>query len=299
MSCAPSGPGDPDAGTSDDGGRPGAEDAGPPDAGAPAQGPDAGPVDAGPPPAHADPTPAAIAYFADLDENLADAALVTALHDKLAGDHIELTFAGLFAAYETTDTGRAGCAGIFDFYSDQCWDPTEACGQYAVEGDCFNREHSWPKSWWGGSETADQHQDLIAVVPSDGFVNGVRANLPLGDVDFPDYGSTNGSVRGPCVAPGAPPESLCFQPAPSLRGDFARIYFYMAVRYEGELSCCDELAVDGADIKAWQESMMRTWHAIDPVDLDERERNERVFGLQGNRNPFVDFPALVDRIDDF
>ena len=255
--------------------------------------------DGGAPIAHAPPTAAGVAYFADIDDELNDGVLIAALQSKLAADHVELGFADLFSAYADVDSDRAGCAGIFDFYSDSCWAPGDACGQYAAEGDCFNREHSWPKSWWGGATGPAQHQDLIMVLPADGYVNGVRGNLPFGDVDDPDYISQNGSRRGPCAVPGAPAGALCFAPAPGLKGDFARIYFYMAVRYEGQFSCCDEDAVNRSDIKAWQESMLRSWSDEDPVDLDERERNERVFTWQKNRNPFVDFPSFAERIADF
>jgi len=254
--------------------------------------------DAPPPPPHADPTPAAIAYFADIDESLMGMALVDALHTKLSDDHVSVAFADLVAAYSTTDTDRDGCAGIFDFYSSKCWQPAEACGNYQQEGDCFNREHSWPKSWWGGLTEPDQHQDIVAVIPADGFVNNVRGQLDLGDIVNPDYTSTNGSQRGRCAADGSPPGSMCFEPPDELKGDLARIYFYVAVRYEGDFSCCAESSVERSDIRPWQEMMLRRWHAADPVDIDERERNERVFGLQQNRNPFVDFPVFLERIDD-
>ncbi len=261
--------------------------------------PDAHVPDAGPPPPHADPTPAAVTYFADIDESLRDDALVQALYLKLKGDHVSQSYGGLYAAYRVTDTGRDGCDGIFDFYSARCWDPAETCGNYTQEGDCFNREHSWPKSWWGGGTGPDQYDDLISVIPADGYVNNARGQLPLGAVVTGDYTSSNGSRRGRCATPGAAPSSRCFEPPNQLKGDFARIYFYMAVRYEGELGCCDEPAVTGADIKPWQETMLRQWHAADPVDVWERDRNEKVFGLQENRNPFVDFPVFVERIADF
>ncbi len=251
------------------------------------------------PPEHAAPTAAGIAYFANIGDELSGQSLVNALHTKLANDHNSISFDALYDAYETLDAGRDGCNGIYDFYSQKCWTPEQACGDYTQEGDCFNREHSWPKSWWGGGTGPDQHEDLVAVIPADGYVNNTRSQLPLGSVISASYTSTNGSKRGLCNVAGTAPGSGCFEPPNSLKGDFARIYFYMAVRYEGEFSCCAEPAVNGADIVAWQEEMLRGWHSLDPVSIDERNRNEAVFGIQRNRNPFVDYPSFVERIEDF
>ncbi len=261
--------------------------------------PSAEAIDASPPPPHADPTAAGIAYFSDIEDGLRDDTLVLALHAKLAADHRGVTFDGLFEAYESLDEGREGCTGIFDFYSSKCWAAEDACGNYTQEGDCFNREHSWPKSWWGGATGPDQHEDLVAVIPADGYVNSRRSQLPLGAVISANYTSSNGSKRGICNVAGSAPGSNCFEPPDALKGDFARIYFYMAVRYEGEFGCCLETAVDGANILPWQENMLREWHALDPVDVPERNRNEQIFGIQKNRNPFVDYPVYVDRIADF
>ena len=255
--------------------------------------------DGPPPPPHAPPTAAAVEYFSDISDSLSGTALVNALHTKLAADHVSIGYASLLSAYEVTDTNREGCTGIFDFYSTKCWDSSDACGNYSQEGDCFNREHSWPKSWWGGQAGPDQHQDLVSVIPADGYVNNARGRLALGEIVNPTYTSTNGSKRGRCSTSGSPLGDQCFEPPDELKGDFARIYFYVAVRYEGEFSCCSEDSVLNADIRLWQEQMLRQWHARDPVDIPERDRNERLFGIQKNRNPFVDFPGFVERISDF
>ncbi len=284
--CLPSCRDDVPSEGSSDSGPTGSADSGP-------NGPDATPVEV------LEPTPAAVAYFSDIGEELTDAALVSALHLKLANDHNGVSFEGLYDVYAMLDQGRDGCTGIYDFYSSKCWAAEEACGNYSQEGDCYNREHSWPKSWWGGGTGPDQHEDLVAVIPADGYVNNTRAQLPLGEVISATYASSNGSKRGLCNVAGTPPGSSCFEPPNSLKGDFARIYFYMAVRYEGEFACCAEPAVNGADILPWQEDMLRAWHAQDPVDLDEQSRNELIFGIQENRNPFVDYPSMVDRISDF
>lgn len=305
-----------DAGGDLDAGEPEADDAGVRDAGAAPEGepdggepepiePDAGtPESVEPEPAEPDPsepeTPPSAqgqSYFNAVDRTLRDQALVLALNERLSDTHDRVSFDNLWNAYDDTDTGRCG-AGIFDIYTDNCWTQDDRCGEYGAEGDCFNREHLWPKSWWGGSEGTDAHSDLFVVVPADGYLNGRRANLAFGMVNSATYTSSIGNRLGRCANP-AVSANDCFEPAPSIRGDIARAYFYFAVRYEAEFGCCDEPAVTGADINGWQERMLREWHAEDPPDAAERARNEAVFELQGNRNPFVDYPNLVYGISDF
>jgi endonuclease I len=80
----------------------------------------------------------------------------------------------------------------------------------------------------------------------------------------------------------------------------ARIYFYMATRYYQEDTCWNNVAAaNKANIKRWQENMLRKWHRDDPVDDVERARNDLIHRVQGNRNPFVDHPEWVDKISDF
>lgn len=180
------------------------------------------------------------------------------------------------------------------------------CGNYKKEGDCFNREHSWPKSWFGGMDNGyGAESDLFELYPTDGYVNGMRGNYPLGTVvkDRASYVSTNGCMVGPCASEAAAAAGYtdpCFEVTDALKGDFARSYFYLSVAYWGIWTCCDDVAVNVTDIKPWMEAEMRQWHAADPPDDLERNRNDAIFFLfQRNRNPFIDFPELVDSIYDF
>jgi endonuclease I len=91
-----------------------------------------------------------------------------------------------------------------------------------------------------------------------------------------------------------------FEPTDSFKGDLARVFFYMSVRYGLEDENWDSsFAVEGASIEQWEEDVLRAWHIMDPVSEKEIQRNEAVFGIQGNRNPFVDHPEWVCLIGDF
>lgn len=82
--------------------------------------------------------------------------------------------------------------------------------------------------------------------------------------------------------------------------DIARSYFYLSVAYMGEWSCCDVEGVNKSDIKPWMEQILRSWHAGDPVDSYELQRNDDIYlNWQKNRNPFIDHPEWVDQINDF
>jgi len=161
---------------------------------------------------------------------------------------------------------------IPDIYSSYCWKtvkvtPGGECGNYKKEGDCYNREHSWPKSWFGGFSEGDGAQtDLFELYPSDGYVNGRRANFPLGYVEegTVTYTSTNGCKLGKCAS--SEYDGTCFEVPDYLKGDLARTYFYLATAYYKVWDCCDEPGVDKWNMKAWMEADMRAWHATDPVN---------------------------------
>lgn len=202
----------------------------------------------------------------------------------------------------------------------------------------YNREHAWPQSYFnpgaqnnnpgggsycynGNSDTfysnfADYRAftDLHHLIPARKAVNEARSNAAPGivqtnDTHFPRHDGTgfNGTRLGTPNAgamsgfPGATGVTAkVFMPPTQLRGDFARIYFYMATRYHTEDSCWNtNNAVTRANINTWLENVLRQWHLDDPVSDEERLRNDWIQRIQGNRNPFVDYPDWVSKIDDF
>ncbi|MDE6695063.1 MAG: endonuclease, partial [Bacteroidales bacterium] len=161
-------------------------------------------------------------------------SLKTALHGIIKG-HTEISYNGLWEAYKKTDARADG--KVWDMYSDCDFTfGTKQCGNYKNECDCYNREHSFPKSWF--SDAKPMYSDLFHLYPTDGKVNGMRGNNPFGEVSNPSYVSNNGGKLGPNTTPGY--AGTVFEPVDEYKGDFARSYFYMATCYEDKIAGWNE-----------------------------------------------------------
>lgn len=251
-------------------------------------------------------------YYASI--NSESKTLKSDLSDLLFPRLNKLEYAQVWQALVRTDKNEA-CDGltycskcdqeqIIDIYSTNCWMPEkDQCGSsISREGECYNREHSWPRSWWGGHDDVDTPDtDLHHLFPTDGMTNRIRSNHPYGIVDSNvSYTSSNGAKLGECSA-----ESnygwhgQCFEPSDAYKGDVARAYFYIAVAYANRLmsSRNPTPAVHGASLAKWQDALLRKWHHDDPVSAKEQARNDQVHLVQGNRNPFIDHSDWVERID--
>ena len=149
--------------------------------------------------------------------------------------------------------------------------------------------------WWGGSTSSSAYTDLHHIYPSDGYVNGVRANYPIGGVTSTGiiYESSNKSKLGRCVDPDS---STCFEPFDHIKGQFARTYFYMSVRYYKIFTCCNVPQADAWKLKPWTVQTLKQWHRTYVARQTEKNRNDRIFGIQGNRNPFIDNPDWINKI---
>jgi endonuclease I len=229
--------------------------------------------------------------------------LLIELHNIIK-NHNEISYSGLWDAFYYTD--RKSNNKVWDMYSDVPGGTppyeysffSDQCGNYSGEGDCYNREHSFPKSWWGGSTSADQHQDLFHLYPTDGSVNGRRSNYPFGEVSNATWTSLNGSKVGPSGYSGY--SGTVFEPIDEYKGDFARSYFYMAARYNNEIHNWNSDMLDGSSFPVyteWAISMLIEWHEVDPVSDKEINRNNKIYDdYQGNRNPFIDNPEFVNSV---
>ncbi len=231
--------------------------------------------------------------------------LKTQLHNIIKNQTVVL-YSDLWTGYYYTDRDTDG--SILDMYSENpsgtdpynyTWSINQ-CGSYLAEGDCYNREHSFPKSWWGGSILEPMYTDIHHIVPSDGQVNNWRNNYPFGETTSPSITSLNGCKLGPGQA-GLGYAGTVFEPLDEYKGDFARIYFYMATRYEDVLSTwVGSPMLDGTTDTVytnWALTMLLDWHNNDPVSAKEISRNDSIYKkVQLNRNPFVDHPEWVEEI---
>lgn len=215
----------------------------------------------------------------------------------ILNDANDVGYNGLWNLYKTTD--RRSDGKVWDMYSDvtNYTFGTDQCDSYGVEGDCYNREHSVPKSWF--NKQSPMVSDIWHVYPTDGKINGMRSNNPFGEVGSGASSSKNEfSKWGKCVTPGY--SGTVFEPNDEYKGDFARTYFYFATRYKGVATSGQGALVFTSTypyITGWQLDMLLRWHKKDPVSPKELDRNEAVYdSRQGNRNPFIDYPELVDLI---
>jgi endonuclease I len=236
-----------------------------------------------------------LGYY-DSAENLAGPDLRAALHDIIK-NHTAHSYDFAWTAFYTTDDKPNG--KVWDIYSDvpggtppyEYTFGVDQGGTGGQEGLGYTREHSWPKSWFGG-EVTPMYSDLFALYPCDAHVNGNRGVYAYGETDTPEWVSLNGSKVGPCSYPGY--SGTVFEPIDEFKGDLARTYFYMSTRYYTEdAGWPGGPMTDGADLLPWAVDMLLEWNAQDPVSRKELERNAAVYALQNNRNPFIDRPDFV------
>lgn len=160
----------------------------------------------------------------------------------------------------------------------------------------MNREHSFPKSWWGGAEN-DAYTDLYHLYPSESAANMAKSNYPLGEVQTPEFDNGVSKVGYAYQGQGGG-ASKVFEPADEYKGDFARTYFYIATCYQDLTWKYTYMVQNGAypTLRPWAYEMLLDWARRDPVSQKEIDRNEAVYLIQGNRNPFIDFPELAEYI---
>jgi len=222
------------------------------------------------------------------------ATLKTALYGIISS-HTSIGYDGVWTAFKTTDLRSDG--KIWDIYSNitNYTYGTDQAGNYSGEGDCYNREHTFPQSWFKGASRSGQMKcDVFHLYPTDGYVNNRRSNYPFGEVSSTTYTSANSfSKLGSSSVSGY--SGTVFEPNDEYKGDIARSLFYMVTCYQDVMSSCssDMISSDTyPSLSSWAITMLLKWAEEDPVSEKEIARNEAIYALQGNRNPYIDYPGL-------
>jgi hypothetical protein len=141
----------------------------------------------------------------------------------------------------------------------------------------LNCEHTWPQSKFTRSDSGFQKSDLHHLFPTDSKANSVRGNYDFGHV------SSGRAPTDNCSASQSA-RNKTYQPPVEHRGNVARAMFYFAVRYDGK-------------INEKMEAALKRWHEEDPVDEAEMRRNDAIYAIQNNRNPFIDYPNLINNLN--
>ena len=263
-------------------------------------------------------TPAASlpTYYKDINGK-SGKSLFDAVHVVAKEGYSSLGYSGLWTAYKTTDVRDNG--KIWDMYSDCSWTVgSDQCGNYGNECDCYNREHSIPKSWFGGSES-QPGCDIFHIVPTDGYVNSKRSNYAFGEVSSVSYtydGAKLGSAKsititgGNTIAGNTGASVSCsgtvFEPRDEYKGDFARGYFGTMIKWAGDYQAfttgngsmifSSSYSTGAFGLTKYGVALLMKWHRQDPVSQKEIDRNNGIQQTQGNRNPFIDYPYLAEYI---
>jgi len=220
-------------------------------------------------------------------ENLTGEQLKSALHEIIK-DHVDFSYSRVRDIINYSDADPNNPNNVILFYTQE----SRNASQYGTGGDYINREHVWAKSHGYFENIRSMNGDALNLRPADASVNEDRGNKDFDNVQ------PNGTRH--------PEATECWysisswEPGPATKGQVARILFYMATRYEGDSNDIDLEVVDKINTFPLPEfgrlSTLIEWNNTYPPSDFERRRNERIYQIQQNRNPFVDNPELVNLI---
>lgn len=212
---------------------------------------------------------------------------------KKADGHKAITYSsGTWDAFKSTDVKMVnGRQAWWDMYSNNV--------VYISEGHPgMNVEHSVANSWWGGTKN-DAYKDLFHLNPSNSDANSRKSNYPLGEIATVTWDNGVTFVGRPVSGQGGGNANV-YEPADEYKGDFARVFMYMFTTYEdiSWKSTTDWMYEVGSEdmFKPWAVELLLKWHRQDPVSQKEIDRNEAIYKIQGNRNPYIDAPELAEYV---
>lgn len=261
------------------------------------------------------------AGYYDGTAGLTGYSLKTKLHDIISVKNINWNYGDLMNYYNQTDLdtyydhGPNNTTILLDIYSEipagaDAYEYTSAnlTSTSGAEGLGYNREHAVPQSAFNSNYP--MYSDLHFVIPTDARINQLRNNYPYGIGNSTvHYTFTNTSKIANSAIPNFAYTNRVYEPIDEFKGDIARMLLYFAVRYEGKLPsfnystninpALDRSAFDGTAERAFDPayiSMLIQWHIQDPVSQREINRNNSIYSIQKNRNPFIDHPEWVNSI---
>ncbi|WLR44372.1 endonuclease [Bacillus carboniphilus] len=218
-------------------------------------------------------------------ENKTGDTLKRSLH-AIIDDHVELSYNDVWNALRYTDQDPDNSNNVILIYTGR----SQSKYRNGNGIDDWNREHVWAKSHGDFGTSKGEGTDLHHIRPSDMTVNSSRGNK-----DFDNGGTAQGEADDTFY------DSDSWEPRDEVKGDIARMIFYMAVRYEGDsgeldLEVNDFVSNDSSPYHGKLSTLLE-WHNEDPVDDFERTRNDIIYeDYQQNRNPFIDHPEWVEEI---
>lgn len=249
-------------------------------------------------------------YYSEA-EGLEHFHLKNQLHKIISKDNISWNYGDLVILFEITDRDSfyENDGSILDLYSENpdgpdpynyTFEENSLISGAGTEGLGWNREHVVSQSFFKGEYP--MYSDMHFVMPTDARVNQRRSNYPIAKVNSsPTFTSLTGNKVGLSASPGY--TLTVFEPIDEFKGDFARMLMYAAVRYENLLPFFDTTNTRNPfdsrqeqGLKPWQVNVMMEWHLADPVSEREIARNNKIFEIQGNRNPFIDHPEFAAMI---
>lgn len=224
-------------------------------------------------------------------QGLTEDDLKSALNQTLRG-HTRFTYSCVWDILQETDEDPNNSSNVIALYTNRSIPKSEA-DHGANDPNSWNREHVWAKSHGFPNATQHAYTDVHHLRPVDRSVNTDRSNN-----DFDNGGTPDDECTECREGDGT------WEPPDRVKGDIARMLFYMVVRYEGsdssntrDLELVDRATNSGEPLFGYLCTLVQ-WHIDDSVSNDERNRNSVVYSWQGNRNPFIDHPEYVASIWD-
>ena len=210
--------------------------------------------------------------------NLNGELLKIALNNIINENFVSLLYGDAIEILENSDVDPNNPNNVIVVYPGIYGESVPTGYSSEISGYYWNREHVWPQSRLGASvsytnDYPSKATDVHNLKPADPDQNGSRSN------DYFDYLDTNDT----------------YEPNDNVKGDIARILFYMATMYF-DLTLNDNILSPSGDKTMGILSVLLEWNELDPVDDFERNRNDVIFSYQGNRNPFVDYPGFAELI---